>query len=120
MTETWVFLTYVRFLVLSVPFYRICLSIKATKSVWAFASIRLSHNSTEYLHTCLVQLCCARIGKYETDDKCYDQLGRNITTYLVLTRRPKVVTTKFVFKRICHGPRIARKLVGGPSPNSVC
>ena len=85
MTETWVFLTYVRFLVLSVPFYRICLSIKATKSVWAFASIRLSHNSTGYLHTCLVQLCCASIGKYEKDDICYGQIGRNVTTKLRLS-----------------------------------
>ena len=47
--------------------------------VLAFESIRLSHNSTEYLHTCLVKLCCTSIGKYETDDQCYNQLGWNVT-----------------------------------------
>ena len=32
----------------------------------------------------------------QVDDKCYDQLGYNITTNLGVTLQPIAVTTKFV------------------------
>ena len=40
--------------------------------VLAFESRKLSYNSTLYLHTCIVELCCTSIGKYETDDIYFD------------------------------------------------
>ena len=36
------------------------------------------------------------LANMQTDDKCYDQLGRNITTNLAVTLHPRAVTTKFV------------------------
>ena len=36
------------------------------------------------------------LANMQTDDKCYDQLGGNITTNLGVTLHPMAVTTKFV------------------------
>ena len=38
-------------------------------------------------------LCFTSIGKYESDDKCYNQLGCNVTTIRAI--RAMAVTTKF-------------------------
>ena len=36
------------------------------------------------------------LANMQTDDKCYNQLDRNITTNLAATLQPMAVTTKFV------------------------
>ena len=36
------------------------------------------------------------LANMQTDDKCYNQLGRNITRNLAITLRPMAVTTKFM------------------------
>ena len=36
------------------------------------------------------------LANMQTDDKCYEQLGRNIKINLAATLRPMAVTTKFV------------------------
>ena len=38
--------------------------------------------------------------KYETDDKCYDQLGCNVAMKLVVTIRPMAVKTNFVITAV--------------------
>ena len=48
-------------------------------------------NFNKHLYTCPAGLCCASIGQYEADDKCYNQIS-----YFVITIRPMDVTTKFV------------------------
>ena len=45
-------------------------------------------------------LCYARLGKHNTDEKCYNQLGCNIMANLVVTLRPIAVTTKSIVKTV--------------------
>ena len=50
-----------------------------------------------YLYAFLAELCCASIFKHKTDDKCYGQLGCNITIDLDVTMN---ASTKFVVTAI--------------------
>ena len=54
----------------------------------------------------LVKLYFASIGKYEADHKCYDQLGCNVMTYLVVTIKSGQVKSGLVMSGKIKSGRI--------------
>ena len=61
-----------------------------------FTRVKLLLAIRTFLFKVALQINCTSIGKYEEEDKCYDELGCNVMTNLVVTIRLMAVTTKFM------------------------